>query len=254
LHGWLDNAGTFDLLAPLLTGAHIFAIDLPGHGLSPNRSADAPYNIWQDVGDIADLADYLAWPRFNLLAHSRGAAIAALFAGTFPERVDRVALIEGGIPILGRAQDAPENLAKAIVESQQLRTRSGRVFSDRAVAINERANGFSKVSIAAAEILAKRSLREVPGGFQWHADQRLKSVSEMRLTGEQVAAFIGRIGAPVLMFLADDSPFAHRAPFVDMLGAFPELRVERLPGGHHLHLEGAETPIAGAIRAFFGIA
>lgn len=253
LHGWLDNAGSFDLLAPLLTGAHVFAVDLPGHGFSANRSADAAYNIWQDVGDIADLADRLEWPRFNLLGHSRGAAIAALFAGTFPERIDRLALIEGGIPIFGRAAEAPENLAKAIVGSQQLRNKSGRVFSDRSTAIGERANGFSKVSIAAAEILAKRSLREVPGGYQWHADQRLKSGSEMRLTGEQVAAFVGRIGAPVLMFLADDSPFAHRAPFVDMLDAFRDLRVERLPGGHHLHLEGAEASIAGGIRSFFGV-
>jgi hypothetical protein len=38
-----------------------------------------------------------------------------------------------------------------------------------------------------------------------------------------------------------------------MLGAFRDLCVERLPGGHHLHLEGAEAPIAGAIRTFFGI-
>lgn len=35
LHGWQDNAGTFDKLIPLLPACvPILAIDLPGHGLS----------------------------------------------------------------------------------------------------------------------------------------------------------------------------------------------------------------------------
>jgi pimeloyl-ACP methyl ester carboxylesterase len=254
LHGWLDNAGTFDLLAPLLGGCHLFAVDCAGHGRSRNRSPDSAYNIWQDVGDVAELAESLGWPRFNLLGHSRGAAIAALFAGTFPERIEHVVLIEGGVPISGRADEAPENLAKAIVASKQLRTKTGRVFPDRDAALHERANGFSKVSIEAAEILARRSLQAVAGGYRWHADQRLKGGSEMRLTSEQVTAFLQRIAAPVLMFLADESPFAHRAPFVEMLGAFRDLRIERLAGGHHLHLEGAQTRIATDMRRFLGIA
>lgn len=253
LHGWLDNAGTFDLLAPLLNGCHLFAVDCAGHGLSGNRSPDSAYNIWQDVGDVAEIADSLRWPCFNLIGHSRGAAIAALLAGTFPQRIEHVVLIEGGVPIVGRAEDAPENLAKAIVEAKQLRTKTGRIFADREAAVRERANGFSKVSIEAAEILARRSLLAVPGGYRWHADQRLKGGSELRLTKEQAVAFLQRIAAPVLMFLAEESPFAHRAPFVDMLGAFGNLRIERLPGRHHLHLEGAQARIAADVRRFLGL-
>ena len=52
-HGWLDNAGSFELLAPLLPGCEIVALDLAGHGLSDSRSPDSSYNIWQDVGDLA---------------------------------------------------------------------------------------------------------------------------------------------------------------------------------------------------------
>ncbi len=43
LHGWLDNAASFDRLAPLLCGHfHIVAIDLPGHG----RSGHRPPGTW----------------------------------------------------------------------------------------------------------------------------------------------------------------------------------------------------------------
>ena len=34
LHGWLDNAATFDHIAPALKGVQLVALDLPGHGLS----------------------------------------------------------------------------------------------------------------------------------------------------------------------------------------------------------------------------
>jgi pimeloyl-ACP methyl ester carboxylesterase len=250
LHGWLDNAATFDRLAPLLPGTHLVALDLAGHGFSANRSADSGYNIWQDIADLIEVAAALGWERFNLLGHSRGAAIAALFAGTFPDRVERVVLIEGGVPILDAAEAAPTNLADALEASRMLRTKTGRTFAAREVAIEERANGFSKVSTAAAEILATRSLREVPGGYRWHADQRLKAASEFHLTPEQAGAFFTRIEAPVLMFLAAESPFAHRESFTGMLSRFRTLELEHMPGRHHLHLEGGETEIAARIRPF----
>ena len=251
LHGWLDNAGTFDKLAPLLAGCHVVALDSAGHGRSDNRSADSSYNIWQDAGDVAEVADALGWKQFNLLGHSRGAAVAALFAGTFPERARRLVLIEGGIPILGEAENAAADFARALTESRQLRGKAGRIFPDRSTAIAERAEGFSKVSLEAAEILALRSLRSVPGGYQWHADQRLKATSEIRLTADHVRSFLRRIQAPALMFIAAESPIAHRAVFTDLLPAFPQLEIVNMPGGHHLHLEGAEREIAAAALEFF---
>ena len=41
VHGWLDNASSFQFLAPLLPQAHIVAVDLPGCGLSSHRAPGA---------------------------------------------------------------------------------------------------------------------------------------------------------------------------------------------------------------------
>ena len=249
-HGWLDNAGSFDLLAPLLPGNEIVALDLAGHGKSGSRSADSAYNLWQDAGDVLDVADALRWQRFTLLGHSRGAGISMLFAGAFPERVDKLVLLEGGLPLTAEPSEAPEGLAQALRESRSLRDKGGRVFKDRKTAIAERAGGFSKVTTAAAEILARRSLREVPGGYQWHADQRLKAQSELRLTPEHARAFARRITAPVLLVYAEKSPFADRPHYREFPSWFANIQVERVPGAHHFHLEGSEAAIAERIRRF----
>lgn len=252
-HGWLDNAGSFDLIAPELDGAHLVALDLAGHGLSDSRSPDASYDIWRDVDDLLEVVDALDWPRTNLLGHSRGGAISMLFAAAFPDRVDKLALIEGGVPITGTAEDAPATLARAILEKRALRNKKGRVFAERDTAIEERARGFSKVSREAAEILARRSLEELPNGFRWHADQRLKAVSELKLTPDQVRAFAGAVKAPVLMVLADDGPFGHLPLYTQMIELFADIEVVRLPGGHHLHLEDAAGEIAARLRTFLGL-
>ena len=128
-HGWLDNAGSFELLAPLLPGCELVALDLAGHGLSDSRSADSSYNIWQDVGDLLDVADAMAWQRCTLLGHSRGAGISMLFAATFPERVDKLILLEGGLPLTAEAEEAPAGLAEALRDARALRGKGGRVFA-----------------------------------------------------------------------------------------------------------------------------
>ena len=250
LHGWLDNAGSFDLLAPALPDWHIVALDAAGHGRSGNRSADSGYNIWQDLGDLLEVAEQLGWERFSLLGHSRGGAIATLFAGTFPDRVERLMLIEGGLPILGEAAEAPDNLATVLERNRELRARGGRVYASREQAIAERVGGFSPVSEAAAELLARRSLDAVPGGWQWQADQRLKAGSEMRLTKELLAPFLQRVEAPAICILGNESPFAQMEIFREMLGLIPGIAVHRIPGRHHFHLEGQADAIAALLLEF----
>jgi pimeloyl-ACP methyl ester carboxylesterase len=251
IHGWLDNAGSFDLLAPRLPGCRIVALDAAGHGASEFRSPDSSYNLWQDVGDAVAVADQLGWETFRFIGHSRGAAIGTLLAGTFPERVEQLVLIEGGLPLIDAAERAPLRLAEALRAKRELASRTGRVFPDKSRAIAERAAGFSKVTIEASEILAQRSLRETDGGFSWRADQRLKGASEVRYTVEQVRAFVARTTAPVLMFRATQSPFEGMQEYAEILPSFAALETVKLEGGHHLHMEGAEAVIAARILEFF---
>jgi len=70
------------------------------------------------------------------------------------------------------------------------------------------------------------------------------------MTPEHVRAFARRVKAPVLLLFAEESPFADRPLYRELPTLFADVEVDRVPGAHHFHLEGAEQVIAERIRRF----
>ncbi|XP_036787276.2 serine hydrolase-like protein 2 isoform X2 [Manis pentadactyla] len=73
LHGWLDNANSFDRLIPLLPKDFQYvAMDFGGHGLSSHYSPGFPYYQQNFVSEIRRVTAALKWNRFSLMGHSFG--------------------------------------------------------------------------------------------------------------------------------------------------------------------------------------
>lgn len=253
LHGWLDNSASFALLAPLLNSLYIVAIDMAGHGQSDHRQTDAPYSILDDIQDIYTIADQLEWPRFSILGHSRGAIIGALAAGTFPERIDRLWLIEGIFPEPVAANAAPEQLANAIKTLRHLQTRPLKTFANPAAAGRARQRGMFPLSEQAAHVLAERGIRAVDGGFQWSTDQKLLAPSAYKLSREQIVAFIDRIEAQTDLILGDTGVSELFPNLLNDVRKFSKIRIHQFIGGHHLHMEEAVNEIGGLINTLIPI-
>lgn len=91
LHGWQDNAGTFDCLIPLLNAnAFIVAIDFPGHGWSSHLPSGCPYNDVIYLLTVKRILSHFQWKRVSFLGHSMGGAIALYFASLYPDMVDKI--------------------------------------------------------------------------------------------------------------------------------------------------------------------
>ncbi|XP_013116623.1 probable serine hydrolase [Stomoxys calcitrans] len=89
LHGWQDNAGSFALLAPLLSRqVAILAIDLPGHGRSFHNPPGVMYRTMDYIRAVKEVAGHFKWPKVSLLSHSMGTSIAYMFAALYPQLVD----------------------------------------------------------------------------------------------------------------------------------------------------------------------
>ncbi len=246
LHGWLDNAASMAPLAQRLPQLQILAPDMAGHGRSDFRSADANYDLTTEILDIYQLANHLGWEKFGLIGHSRGAIVAALFAGAFAERVHRLVLIDGGSSIGFNLEDRPARVARSMREQVILARKSGSLFPSRHAALKARTQGYVPVSPEIAELLASRSLIEENQGFRWRADQRLKAVSANPLDVESAKAFFSAIRCPVLQIIGDRGLVVERGGFGGPVECIADFERLTLPGNHHLHITEAEA-VADAV-------
>ena len=78
MHGWLDNAATYDHIAPLLPELRLVSLDFHGHGFSDHLPPGIAYHFADSIDLMFRVADQFGWRKFNLIGHSMGAAVAAL--------------------------------------------------------------------------------------------------------------------------------------------------------------------------------
>ncbi len=248
LHGWLDNAASFDALGERIEGAHLLAIDLPGHGLSDKKPAHATYQIWDDLLVILAVADAMAWDKFVLLGHSRGAIMSTLLSASCPDRIESLVCLDGLIPGPVPVAETATQLGKFLKDYRNLHERKSSVFSslDEIVAARRRAMPMGE---AAARKISERAAIKTEQGYIWNNDPRLKAASAFKLSEDHLRVMLAAISAPVLLVLAEDG-FARFPELSEMAACIENCRVERLPGSHHFHMEDAAAKIAALVSEF----
>jgi len=251
LHGWLDNAASFDRLAPLLCEHfHIVALDLPGHGRSGHRPPGTWYHYVDYLGDTLAAADALGWTQFGLLGHSLGGAVASMLAAASPQRIERLFLIEALGPLTAEVEQTLTLLQRAISQRHGLPAKALRVFSSEAEAAQTRAKA-GDLSLEAAQIMVARGIKSAPGGgFVWSSDARLTLTSPQRYIEAQVLAVLDELRVPTQLILAQPAPpFLPEAMINARIARVRDIDVVRIAGHHHLHLDDPQ-PVAAAMLAF----
>ena len=248
LHGWLDNAASFVPLAQHLPECQLLALDLTGHGRSDRRSADASYQIWDDLPEVLGVLEQMGWQDFDLLGHSRGAIIAGLLAASQPGRVQRLVMMDALMPRPLPAADFPNQLRDYLRDKPRLLARADRIYPDMAAAIAAREAGG--LGAEAARLIAERNLKPCADGVAWTTDPRLRGASAAKLTQEQVEAVLQGLGMPVLLLLAEDGH--GKVPIMAEIARdnIPELQLQYFTGGHHFHMEGDVAAVAQALSRF----
>jgi pimeloyl-ACP methyl ester carboxylesterase len=243
LHGWLDNAGSFSRIAPLLASKRrVVALDLRGHG----RSSHLPPGVWYHYVDYFDdlraVLDHFGWPRAEFLGHSLGGTLASLFAAIHPERVEQLLLVEALGPLTVEPIDTLAQLRRGVDERAAFAQRRPlRVFADVASAISLRM-AASALTEDAARALVERGVQVVDGGVVWSSDPRLTLASPQRYTEAQVLAMLAGIRAPTLLMLAEPTTsYLPDAMMASRAAQVADIEVVRLAGSHHLHLEEPEA-------------
>lgn len=251
LHGWLDNCASFDFLTPLLENVDLIALDLAGHGRSAHRSAHAAYNIWLDVSEVLEVAEHVGWKEFALLGHSRGAMIATLLAGAFPEKITHLAVIEALIPQPQEADEAPAQLASSINVLKSLRQKPRRYYQNFESAEAARRNGFVALNHEDAHALAVRGVQQDDRGYYWANDYKAMAPSEIKFTLEQAEAFLKCLNLDVALFAGEGGLVNSFHELDNLLIKYPHIKKIELTGSHHLHMSEQCEAIARYLNDYF---
>lgn len=267
LHGWLDNANSFDRLIPLLPqGFHYVAMDFGGHGLSSHYNPGFPYYNQSFVSDVRRVATAFKWTRFSILGHSFGGLVGSTFACTFPEMVDKLMLLDTS-PFALDFNESENILTYKRRNIEHMLKMEASQKSPRVSSPEELLQGFlannTHLSKECGELLLQRGTTKVDTGLVLNRDRRISLPENVIdfVSKEMFAYYTSSLQANVLLIKATQGYFDVRRenddkkePLLFMLDALRTILKERfqyveVPGNHYVHMNEPHL-VAGFISSF----
>jgi pimeloyl-ACP methyl ester carboxylesterase len=231
VHGITANSRFWDCLASALTPHHrVIAMDLRGRGLS--EKPPTGYSIKHHCKDIAALMDDQGLERPVVMGHSLGAFISLVFAAQYPERVDRLILVDGG----GKLSE--DQMAKVFAGIKPSLDRLGKIFPsfETYLSLMKQAPYLQPWNLY-METYFRYEIEEVQGGIRSrvhpnHIEEEAKNLKEV-----DSREFYKKVKSPTLILRATKGMLAED----DLL--LPEDVVEQMvreiPNAKRVDVEGA---------------
>jgi pimeloyl-ACP methyl ester carboxylesterase len=239
LHGWLDNAASFQPLMPYFNDYHVIAIDWPGHGLSSHRSEDAHYHFIDWIYDLVRLFKSQRWSDVNIVAHSMGGMIASAFVAAFPEQVKSLSLIDS-IGLLALSSEKTTTQLRQGMLSRLSRSDNNIRYHPSIASAVEARTLVSDLTEKNARMIVHRGIEATEQGYKWRSDSRLRSTSPYRLTLPQAQQIITDVKLPTQLLYGNKGMDMVTVGLKEFRELFGSLEVHELVGGHHVHMEQPE--------------
>jgi pimeloyl-ACP methyl ester carboxylesterase len=241
LHGWMDVSASFQFVVDALAREwDVYAPDWRGYGLTDWGRSDC-YWFPDYIADLDALLDLVSpGVAINLVGHSLGGNVGALYAGIRPERVVRFVNLEGFGMAPTRPEQAPKRYSRWL---EELRKPPGlRPYQSFAALADRMQQNNKRLSREKAEFLARHWGQEVKGkGVVLRGDPAHKIINPVLYRYEEARACWREVSAPVLWVDAAESETPKRlsmnpGELAERRAAFRNLRhVAVADAGHMLH-------------------
>jgi pimeloyl-ACP methyl ester carboxylesterase len=246
LHGFPDAAFGWDRqIGPLAeAGFRVLAPDQRGYGHTTKPDGIRAYKLDRLVDDVIALADLLGIGRFALVGHDWGGVVAWATAAWRPDRVSRVAVLNGPHPSvwMRHVRRSPtQALRSAYVGFFQVPRLPEALLS---------AGRFA--ALRRALVQGSR-----PGAFErgevdryveaWSEPGALTAMLNWYRAGRYRVRPVGRIAPPALILWGRHDRYLEPANATGALELCHQGRLEWFEAGHWLHREEAEAVNAALI-------
>lgn len=85
-----------------------------GHGWSSHLDPCGIYGVVAYTNCVHKMITALGWTSISIVGHSMGTQVGCAYSGTFNEKIDKLALIEGMGPLVMPSDAAPKILRKLL--------------------------------------------------------------------------------------------------------------------------------------------
>tara|TARA_Y100000814_G_scaffold162932_1_gene118939 strand:- start:204 stop:1169 length:966 start_codon:yes stop_codon:yes gene_type:complete len=237
VHGIQDHCRSWDWLAQSFRSRyHIVAPDLRGHGDS-EWSKGATYSRLEYVYDLAQLVKQQELNPVTVVSHSLGGTIASIYAGLYPENIEKLIIIEGiGFYPRSEANQPAALIRDWISTNHQLAGRIPKRYVTQEDAYLRMQKTNPHLSPGQARHLTQNgSNRNEDGTYSWKFDNYTRSRTPYDVPEKDMQQLWGRIDCPVLIINSKQG-YPNRIGQNGTLKYFSDVRlIEIDKAGHWTH-------------------
>ncbi|HZC45920.1 MAG TPA: alpha/beta hydrolase [Candidatus Acidoferrum sp.] len=248
VHGLTGNAHNFDALAPHLAAKyHVISVDVRGRGDS-QWGPPTEYLPQNYVTDLARMLEELRVARASLIGTSMGGIISMMYAGGWPERVERLVVNDigceidpaGAARIAGYVGEAPER------------------FKDIGEVVKYYKENYPPMAKLADDVLAEQVKWSVKpgedGALLWKMDPNVRRPLRGATAQQRFDLWVpyARIACPVLIVRGAESDILASATATRMSQVNKKAKIVEVLGvGHAPSLTEPES--LAALKEFFAV-
>lgn len=245
LHGFQDNANTFDKLIPILpTTFHYICIDLPSHGKSTHLPTKLLPSLLDYVIVLKLLLDELGYKKYILMGHSFGARTSVFFAQIYPEYVDKIVTLDATYYFPVEPHNLPEyyrEMFKAYEKSLRNK-KTVPVYNEEEILERTMHGRYSEISEPSARILMRRSMEPMGGMYRITTAQHLKYCLYSPMSYEFMLQLLktNPIRCPMLVLLAEEGEGLGNEEVLKEFAKNKDCTIRLIEGRHDVHMDQPE--------------
>lgn len=262
IHGWQDNAGSFDPLAECLPeNISLLAIDLPGHGYSSWIPKGMPYSPIIYLQTIERVKKYYGMDKIGLIGHSLGGMVTFNYTSLYPENVKYVVAFD----YFKYPSFNPDRhftlFTKEFDEFFKMENWSDDKLPPSYTETDAISRWIASTNKSLDENMCKtlmtRGVTKIHdnGNVYFHRDPRVKLfLANTGLSHEQLRCMAARITCPYMIIKGEQSRYNERREFYyDLLKVIEnyssDFKFYTCIGTHHFHMSSPRT-VADFITPF----